>query len=119
MTDEATPEEIWAAYVLSRKNDYLASYRSDIGREYNSNSAWWDSLAEREWEVIEERLRAGFGVEQALKAQLGEDFFERQLLADHNPVDTEFAEYEIEGETHKLYTISDFLREGSSSIQLC
>ena len=32
MTDEATPEEIWAAYVLSRKNDYLDSYRSDIGQ---------------------------------------------------------------------------------------
>ena len=50
MTDEATPEEIWAAFILSRKNQYLDSYRSDIGREYNSNSAWWDSLAEREWD---------------------------------------------------------------------
>ncbi len=116
MTDEATPEEIWAAFIISRKNQYLDSYRSDIGREYNSNAAWWDSLAEREWEVIEERLRAGFGVEQALKAQLGEDFFERQLLADHNPVDTEFAEYEIEGETHKVYTISDFLMLSNQGI---
>ena len=61
-------------------------------------------------------MRAGFGVEQALKAQLGEDFFERQLLADHNPVDTEFAEYEIEGETHKVYTISDFLMLSNQGI---
>jgi len=116
MTEEATPEEIWAAFIISRKNQYLDSYRYDIGREYNSNASWWDSLAEREWEVIEERLRAGFGVEQALKAQLGEDFFERQLLADHSPVDTEFAEYEIEGETHKVYTISDFLMLSNQGI---
>ena len=116
MTEEATPEEIWAAFIIGRKNQYLDSYRSDIGREYNSNSSWWDSLAEREWLVMEERLRAGFGVEQALKAQLGEDFFERQLLADHNPVDTEFAEYEIEGETHKVYTISDFLMLSNQGI---
>ena len=71
---EMTPEEFWATYLLNRKNDYLVSYRQDIGIEYNSNAAWWDSLAEREWLVIQDRLSAGFGVTQAIKQQLGEDF---------------------------------------------
>ena len=113
---EMTPEEFWATYLLNRKNDYLVSYRQDIGIEYNSNAAWWDSLAEREWLVIQDRLSAGFGVTQAIKQQLGEDFFERNLLEEHNIVDSDFVEYEIEGESHKLYTISDFLMLSNQGI---
>tara|TARA_R110002020_G_scaffold431749_1_gene641781 strand:- start:249 stop:740 length:492 start_codon:yes stop_codon:yes gene_type:complete len=103
-------EEIWIAYLLSRKAEYLKSYRHDIGREYNSNSAWWDSLAEREWEVIEERLKAGLGVEAQIKNQLGEDFFERQLANEEiELVATEFETIEA-GDYGPLtiYTIHDF-----------
>ena len=77
MVESKTPADVWADYLLNRKIEYLDTYRRDIGREYNSNAGWWDALAEREWEVIEERLKTGFGVEQAIKQQLGEDFFER------------------------------------------
>ena len=113
---EVTPEEVWATYLINRKTDYLISYRQDIGIECNSNAAWWDSLAEREWLVIQERLSAGFGVTQAMKQQLGEDFFERKLLEEHTIVDTEFVEYDIGGEIHKLYTISDFLMLSNQGI---
>lgn len=115
---DSTADEIWAAYLLSRKTDYLRSFRHDIGREYNSNSQWWDSLAEREWEVIEERLRAGIGVEAQLKAQLGEDFFERQLASEEfEMVASEFETVDVpeHGEL-KIYTINDFVMLSNQGI---
>ena len=101
---------LWGNYLVSRKTDYLKSFRHDIGREYNSNSAWWDSLAEREWEVIEERLKSGLGVEAQIKRQLGEDFFERQLANEEMElVATEF-ETIVAGDHGELsiFTIHDF-----------
>jgi len=115
---DSTVEDIWAAYLLNRKTEYLKSFRHDIGREYNSNSQWWDSLAEREWEVIEERLRTGVGVEAQLKAQLGEDFFERQLAnEDFDLVATEFEQ--VNTADHGLlniFTINDFVMLSNQGI---
>ena len=74
-------DEVWNDYLITRKIQYLQAYRQTIGREYDSNSRHWDTLAEREWKVIEENLHTGFGVAEAVKRQLGEDFFERKLAA--------------------------------------
>ena len=38
------------------------------------------------------------------------------MLEEHNIVDSDFVEYEIEGESHKLYTISDFLMLSNQGI---
>ena len=116
MVKGKTSSEIWAEYLLTHKIQYLDSYRSHIGREYDSNASWWDALAEREWEVIAERLKTGFGVEQAIKQQLGEDFFERTLLDDSHIIETEFQQYDIGDETVNVYTISDFMMLSNQGI---
>lgn len=114
--EEKTPEELWAEYLLHRKEEYLASYRKDIGREYDANASWWDGLAQRDWEILEARLSAGFGVEQALKAQLGEDFFERKLAEEVHIVENEFATFEVGEEVLNLYTYSDFVMLSNQGI---
>lgn len=113
----STPEEIWAEYIITRKIQYLEGYRQTIGREYEANSQHWDSLAEREWLVIEENLKAGFGVADAIKRQLGEDFFERQLEnLEINIVDTEFETVDFQGTETTIYTISDFVMLSNQGI---
>jgi len=114
--DEKTPEEVWADYLLHRKLEYMSGYRQDIGREYDSNASWWDALAERDWEILEARLKAGFGVEQALKAQLGEDFFERKLAEEVHIVETTFSTFEVGEDTLNLYTYSDFIMLSNQGI---
>ena len=117
MVAEATPEEIWTEYLISRKIQYMQSYRQTIGREYEANSRHWDSLAERDWQVIEENLQSGFGVAEAVKRQLGEDFFERQLAnMEINIVDSEQDTVEWESELIPIYTHSDFVMLSNQGI---
>ena len=54
----------WSKYVLSRRQAYFQERASIIGPEYNINKKSWDIIIEREWNVMEERLRGGIGVEQ-------------------------------------------------------
>ena len=104
MGDEATPDEIWTEYLITRKIQYMQSYRQTIGREYEANSRHWDSLAERDWQVIEENLKSGFGVAEAVKRQLGEDFFERQLAnMEINIVDSEQDSVDFESQSISIY----------------
>ena len=113
----ATPEEIWAEYIITRKIQYMDGYRQTIGREYEANAQHWDNLAEREWLVIEENLKAGFGVADAIKRQLGEDFFERQLEnLEINIVDTEFETVDFQGTETTIYTIADFVMLSNQGI---
>ena len=109
--------QIWTAYLLGRKSDYMANFRKGIGPEYNSNQDWWNSLAEREWEVIEERLKAGVGVDNQIKAQFGEDFFERQLAQeDIELVEHDFEKIETKEGILKIYTIHDFVMLSNQTI---
>lgn len=105
--DDDSADKIWTAYVLSRKGEYLQERRRNIGPEYESDWRTWEHIFEQEWIIMEERLNAGFGVSDALKAQMGEDFFLRQLGEPHI-VEEDFPEYEVEGKLLKIYTYEDF-----------
>lgn len=113
-----TDAEIWATYVLDRKERYFDNFQKGIGPEYNSNQSWWNSLAEREWMVIEERMKYGIGVDAQIRAQLGEDFFERQLAEeDLILVDTEFEQIEVLNHgVLKIFTIHDFIMLSNQGI---
>src|SRR5210317_570190 len=117
MGEDATPDEIWTEYLITRKIQYMQSYRQTIGREYEANSRHWDSLAERDWQVIEENLKSGFGVTEAIKRQLGEDFFERQLAnMEINIVDSEQEMVNYENDSIPIYTHSDFVMLSNQGI---
>ena len=117
MDSEPTEDEIWAEYLITRKIQYMQSYRQTIGREYEANSRHWDSMAERDWKVIEENLKSGFGVAEAVKRQLGEDFFERQLAnMEINIVDSEQEMVNYESTSIPIYTHSDFVMLSNQGI---
>ena len=78
--DDVTEDPTWIEYLTNRRRDYIEERKRIVGPEYNTNKAQWDQLFEQEWLMMEERLRAGFGVADQVKAQLGEDFFERALM---------------------------------------
>lgn len=73
---EVNPDLEWIEYLNNRRRDYIEERKRIIGPEYNANKVQWDQLFEQEWLMMEERLRAGFGVADQVKAQFGEDFFE-------------------------------------------
>ena len=75
--DEAT---LWLEYLGSKRNDYLKDRKTNLGLEYDADRQRWDAIIEREWDVMAERLAAGIGVEDPIKQQMGEDFFERKLM---------------------------------------
>jgi hypothetical protein len=72
---EVDPDLEWIEYLNNRRRDYIEERKRIIGPEYNANKSQWDQLFEQEWLMMEERLRAGFGVAEQVKAQFGEDFF--------------------------------------------
>ena len=58
----------------------------------------WDALLEQEWIIMRDRLASGHDIEDPVKRQLGEDFFERQLMeqleSEVHQVDTDFEEFQ-------------------------
>ncbi len=117
MEPNLSENEIWQDYLITRKIQYMQAYRQTIGREYDSNSRHWDNLAEREWKVIEENLHTGFGVTEAIKRQLGEDFFERKLAEmEINIVSHEVEQVNYETNSIPCYTISDFIMLSNQGI---
>ena len=117
MESNPPEDEVWTEYLITRKIQYLQAYRQTIGREYDSNSRHWDTLAEREWKVIEENLHTGFGVAEAVKRQLGEDFFERKLAEmEVNIVSHEVEYVDYETNSIPIYTISDFIMLSNQGI---
>ena len=72
--------EVWLEYLSARRESYLQDRRRLLGTEYSLDPQKWDSILEQEWIVMQDRLSSGHDVEEPLKRQLGEDFFERKLL---------------------------------------
>jgi hypothetical protein len=68
----------WSKYILARRQQYFSERASIIGPEYDINRKGWDIIIEREWSVMEERLRGGIGVETEIVSQFGIDFFANQ-----------------------------------------
>ena len=80
MVEANSDPTYWIDYLNNRRRDYIEERRRVVGPEYNTNKSQWDQLFEQEWLMMEERLRAGFGVTDNIKAQLGDDFFQSVAL---------------------------------------
>ena len=112
----------WASYILSRREQYANERRAIIGREYDSNKRSWDALIEREWMVMEERLRGGLGVEREVRNYFGDSFFkdDKELLAEVIEMTAQFPTTRINlGKRErelKIYTFEDFLMLSNQGI---
>ncbi len=65
----------WNAYILARRQSYFFERQKILGPEYYNNTSQWDSILDREWRVMEERLNSGIGLDEDIIAEFGEDFF--------------------------------------------
>ena len=104
--------QLWLEYLSSKRNDYLKDRRINLGMEYDANKQRWDAIIERDWEMMAERLAAGIGVEDPIKQQIEEDFFERKLmeqLEDVHQVASEFHEIEYKEKLYPFVYYEDFI----------
>ena len=77
---EDADQDVWLEYLSAKRESYLVERRRLLGPEYALDPQRWDALLEQEWLIMRDRLAAGHDVEDPIKRQLGEDFFERQLM---------------------------------------
>ncbi|HIK68012.1 MAG TPA: hypothetical protein EYF95_08600 [Flavobacteriales bacterium] len=107
--DEST---LWLEYLTSKRNDYLKDRKINLGIDYDSDRQRWDAIIERDWDMMAERLAAGIGVEDPIKQQMGEDFFERhlmELLEDVHQVASEFHQIEFNNKMIYFVHYEDFM----------
>ena len=72
--------EVWLEYLSGRRESYLNERRRLLGPEYSMDPQKWDSLLEQEWGIMRDRLASGHDIEDTVKKQLGDDFFEQKLM---------------------------------------
>ncbi len=109
----------WNAYILARRQAYLFERQSVLGLEYYSNPLQWDTILDREWRVMEERLNSGIGLDEDILKEFGEDFFKaKDYLFSEMEEMTESLDSEYIGESEKLliYTFEDFLMLSNQGI---
>jgi hypothetical protein len=112
----------WSSYILSRREQYATERVAIIGREYDSNKRAWDNIIEREWMIMEERLRGGLGVDREMKEYFGNNFFKNDeaLIAEAIELTANFPTTSVVfGETNrelKIYTFEDFLMLSNQGI---
>jgi len=85
-----------------------------LGAEYDSQKQRWDAIIEREWLIFSETLRGGDDVSIAIRQQMGDDFFTRQLTED--PIDYDFEKFQVGRQTLTLYHIEDFIMLANQGI---
>lgn len=108
----------WQNYLLANRNLYLLDRQNALGAEYFSNTTMWDSVFEREWVIIEERMNAGIGVEEEVIEIFGKGFFKDKDIFLQN----EFKDVEREQITTKneeiltIYSFEDFIMLSNQGI---
>jgi hypothetical protein len=111
---DSDKEVLWNEYLAGRREQYWASRRKTLGAEYDSQKQRWDAIIEREWLIFSETLRAGDDVSLAIRQQMGEDFFTRQL--EQEPIDYDFEKFQVGRQTLTLYHIEDFIMLANQGI---
>ena len=104
--------DLWLEYLSSKRSDYFKDRKINLGMDYDTDRQRWDAIIERDWAMMAERLSAGIGVEDPIKQQMGEDFFERKLmeqLEDVHQVASEFHEVEYDGKLMSFVYYEDFI----------
>lgn len=123
MTDEVevSNEEkfhIWSNFIVGERLTYIEGCKRDIGYEYEANRKDWDYLFERDWVLIEERLRSGIGVPKHIRDLMGDEYFKRVEIVDTNieSMLEEVETYQKEEETLRIYTYEDFIMLSNQGI---
>lgn len=123
MTDEVevSNEEkfhIWSNFIVGERLTYIEGCKRDIGYEYEANRKDWDYLFERDWVLIEERLRSGIGVPKHIRDLIGNEYFKRVEIVDTNieSMLEEVETYQKEEETLRIYTYEDFIMLSNQGI---
>lgn len=123
MTDEVevSNEEkfhIWSNFIVGERLTYIEGCKRDIGYEYEANRKDWDYLFERDWVLIEERLRSGIGVPKHIRDLIGDEYFKRVEIVDTNieSMLEEVETYQKEEETLRIYTYEDFIMLSNQGI---
>ena len=111
---ESDKEVLWNEYLAGRREQYWASRRNTLGAEYDTQKQRWDAIIEREWLIFSETLRGGDDVSIAIRQQMGDDFFTRQLTED--PIDYDFEKFQVGRQTLTLYHIEDFIMLANQGI---
>ena len=109
----------WNAYILARRQSYFFERQKVLGPEYYNNTSQWDSILDREWRVMEERLNSGIGLDEDIIAEFGEDFFAAKdnLFKDMEDMADSFdSEYVGDSEKLIIYTFEDFLMLSNQGI---
>ena len=109
----------WNAYILARRQSYFFERQKVLGPEYYNNTSKWDSILDREWRVMEERLNSGIGLDEDIIAEFGEDFFAAKdnLFKDMEDMADSFdSEYVGDSEKLIIYTFEDFLMLSNQGI---
>jgi hypothetical protein len=109
----------WNAYILARRQSYFFERQKVLGSEYYNNTSQWDSILDREWRVMEERLNSGIGLDEDIIAEFGEDFFAAKdnLFKDMEDMADSFdSEYVGDSEKLIIYTFEDFLMLSNQGI---
>tara|TARA_Y100000389_G_scaffold62597_1_gene58691 strand:- start:41233 stop:41739 length:507 start_codon:yes stop_codon:yes gene_type:complete len=123
MTDEVevSNEEkfhIWSNFIVGERLTYIEGCKRDIGYEYEANRKDWDYLFERDWVLMEERLRSGIGVPKHIRDLIGNEYFKRVEIVDTNieSMLEEVETYQKEEETLRIYTYEDFIMLSNQGI---
>ena len=112
----------WSKYILMRRQQYFSERATIIGPEYDINRKGWDIIIEREWNVMEERLRGGVGVETEVRTQFGDEFFTNQeeIVSEIMAMISELPTRVVgNGETERvlrIYTFEDYLMLSNQGI---
>ena len=104
--------DLWLEYLTSKRNDYLKDRKINLGIDYDSDRRRWDAIIERDWDMMAERLAAGIGVEDTIKQQIGEEFFEPKLIEQLEEVRQVVSEFhQIEFNNKMIYFVhyEDFM----------
>ena len=112
-------EQIWNNYLITERMSFLDSCRVEIGYEYEVNRQEWDYLFERDWILMEERLKCGIGVSNRIKKIMGLDFFKKtEIVMDDIESAIENIEvYHTEGGNDlRIYTYEDFIMLSNQGI---
>jgi len=108
----------WQNYLLANRNLYLLDRQNAIGAEYFSNTYMWDSVFEREWVIIEERMNAGIGVEEEVIEIFGKDFFiDKDIFLQNVFQDVEREQITTKNkEVLTIYSFEDFIMLSNQGI---
>lgn len=101
----------WQKYLLASRQSYLLDRQTSLGLEYFNSPNQWDSIFEREWAIIEERMNAGIGVPEEILSLYGEDFFQDKdkLLEEIHQMMPHKKEEVDSDNSYYIYPIEDFI----------